>query len=139
MVELYSKFVVVIVFHQGQSTRGVLGEDPRIPGGDPREDFNMTNHGAGLGGILQEMPATSVEGMIALREMIMENVLRLGNSASNAEAKTILREQLRARGGTGEKSRGAFDVTNHEVERRIVVVWLRGIQTFPYNETTPVE
>ena len=134
MVELYSKFVVVIVFHQGQSTRGVLGEDPRIPG-----DFNMTNHGAGLGGILQEMPATSVEGMIASREMIMENVLRLGNSASNAEAKTILREQLRARGGTGENSRGAFDVTNHEVERRIVVVWLRGIQTFPYNETTPVE
>ena len=134
MVELYSKFVVVIVFHQGQSTRGVLGEDPRIPG-----DFNMTNHGAGLGGILQEMTATSVEGMIASREMIMENVLRLGNSASNAEAKTILREQLRARGGTGENSRGAFDVTNHEVERRIVVVWLRGIQTFPYNETTPVE
>ena len=134
MVELYSKFVVVIVFHQGQSTRGVLGEDPRIPG-----DFNMTNHGAGLGGILQEMPATSVEGMIASREMIMGNVLRLGNSASNAEAKTILREQLRAKGGTGENFRGAFDVTNHEVERRIVVVWLRGIQTFPYNETTPVE
>ena len=85
------------------------------------------------------MPATSVEGMIASREMIMENVLRLGNSASIAEAKTILREQLRARGGTGENSREAFDVTNHEVERRIVVVWLRGIQTFPYNETTPVE
>ena len=115
MVELYSKFVAVIVFHQGQSTRGVLGEDPRIPG-----DFNMTNHGAGLGGILQEMPATSVEGMIASREMIMENVLRLGNSASNAEAKTILREQLLARGGTGENSQEAFDVTNHEVERRMV-------------------
>ena len=25
------------------------------------------------------------------------------------------------------------------VERRIVVVWLRGIQTFPYNKTTPVK
>ena len=85
------------------------------------------------------MPATSVEGMIASREMIMENVLRLGNSASNAEAKTILREQLLARGGTGENSQEAFDVTNHEVERRIVVVWLRGIQTFPYNKTTPVK
>ena len=115
MEESYSKFVAVIVFHRGQSTRGVLGEDPRIPG-----DFNMTNHGAGLGGILQEMPATSVEGMIASRGMIMGNVLRLGNSASNAEAKTILREQLLARGGTGENSRGAFDVTNHEVERRMV-------------------
>ena len=68
------------------------------------------------------MAATSVEGMIALLEMIaiMENVLCLCNSASNAEAKTILREQLLARGGTGENSQEAFDVTNHEVERRMV-------------------
>ena len=65
------------------------------------------------------MSATSVEKMVAFREMIMGNVLRLGNSATNAEAKTILRELLLAREGTGGNIRQAFEETNHGAGMRL--------------------
>ena len=92
MAEWYNRSVVMIV--RGQSPR-------EVPGENPREDINTTNLGASLGETLQEMSATSVGRMIAFREIIMRNVLRLGNSATNAEATTHLRKLLLAREGTG--------------------------------------
>ena len=79
------------VFDQDQSPREATG-------GIPRETFDVTNHGAGLGGIRQDISATFVEKMDASQKMTMGSVPHLDNSAGNAEVSITSKEQLLAKG-----------------------------------------
>ena len=79
MEESYNKFVAVTVFDQDQSPQEATG-------GIPRETFDVTNHGAGLGGIRQDLSATFVGKTDASQKMTMGSVPHLDNSAGNAEA-----------------------------------------------------
>ena len=79
------------VFDQDQSPREATG-------GIPRETFDVTNHGAGPGGIRQDISATFVEKMDASQKMTMGSVPRLDNSAGNAEVSITSKEQLLAKG-----------------------------------------
>ena len=79
------------VFDQDQSPREATG-------GTPRETFDVTNHGAGLGKIRQDISATSVEKMDASQKMTMGSVPHLDNSAGNAEVSITSKEQLLAKG-----------------------------------------
>ena len=66
------------VFDQGLSPREATG-------GIRRVTFDVTSHGAGLGGIQQDLSAIFVEKMDASQKMTMGSVPHLDNSAGNAE------------------------------------------------------